>query len=454
MSKPPLGLLQRLRALVLKNDLDKVKAQLEGAQPYDAAWALSRFSVEERVEMLSPLDPAIGAKIFQELPLSSQTEILRVGRLPALVEIVQRLDSDEAADVLGTLDPVEKERWLATMPSEEMTEAQSLLAYPADTAGGLMAKEYVSVPVSLTAGEVVRRLQTLAPTFEHLKVTYVYAIDEQGVLKGVLPMRDLALRPGATPVSTILVTDVATMPVTAAKRDVAELFRERNLLALPVVTEESKLVGVITADDVMDVIQELADEEMLKISGVSLEESREVPVSRTISRRFGWLSVNILLNLVAASVIAIYEETLAQVIALAFFLPIISDMSGTSGMQAIVVSIRDLALQRILPRDYFRVLRYEARVGAVNGLGVGIIVGLVAYFMKGIPMLGVVVVLALWLNTVVAVAVGGILPLFLKKMKFDPATGAPPILTTVTDMMGFFLLLSLAKHWMPYLKPA
>lgn len=454
MSKPPLGLLQRLRSLVLKNDLESIKGQLETAGHYDAAWAIGRFHVEERARMLSLVTAETGARIFEELALPLQIELLRLGRLPAIEAILKNVDSDDAADVLGALEPAEKQRWLDTLPSQEKTEAQSLLAYPADTAGGLMAKEYVSVPVNLTAGEVVNRLQAMAPSFEHIRVTYVYAVDEGGVLRGVLPMRDLALRPRETPVSSFMVTAVITMPSGASKREVAELFRERNLLALPVVTDDGKLAGIITADDVIDVIQELANEEMLKISGVSLEESRELPIAKTLKGRFSWLALNILLNLISASVIAFYEHTLSEVIALAFFLPIISDMSGTSGMQAVVVSVRDLALQRILPRDYFKVLRYEIMVGFLNGLALGIIVGLVAYFLKGIPMLGAVVALALWINTVISVVVGGVIPLALKRLGFDPALSSGPILTTVTDMMGFLILLSLATHWLPWLKPA
>jgi magnesium transporter len=454
MSKPPLGLLQRLRALVLKNDFESIKGQLEAAGPYDAAWTIGRFHVEDRARMLSAVSPEAGARIFEELPLALQLELLRLGRLPALESILRHLDSDRAADVLGALEPAEKDRWLATLPVQEKSEAQSLLAYPADTAGGLMAKEYVWVPVNLTAGEVISRLQVMAPSFEHLRVTYVYAVDETGVLKGVLPMRDLALRPRETPVSTFMVRDVITMPVGASKREVAELFRERNLLALPVVTDDGKLAGIITADDVMDVIQELANEEMLKIQGLSLEESRELPIARAFRNRFSWLCLNIVLNLIAASVIPFFEKTLSAVIMLAFFMPIISDMSGNSGMQAVVVSIRDLALQRTLPRDYWRVLRYEVAMGLLNGLLLGIIVGVVAYLLKGIPMLGVVVWLSLWLNTVISVMVGGVIPLALKRFGFDPALASGPILTTITDMMGFFILLSLATVWLPWLTPA
>ena len=451
MSKPPLGLLMRLRTQLQKSNWEQLGPQVQQADPYDVAWCAVRFPIEDQVRILSSVDPALGARILQEMELSRQTEILSLGRLPALVKIVQHMDSDEMADVLGSLDPIQKIEWLSTLPQKELIEAESLLAYPPDTAGGLMAKEFVSVPIHLTAGEVASRLQSLAENYENLRVTYVYVTDDKGHLKGVLPMRDLVLKPKEAPVENLMVKDVAVIPDTASKREVAEFFRQRNLLALPVVNSDHRLVGVITSDDVMDVIQELADEELLKLSGISTDESRESPLLKIVRRRLSWLTVNIFLNLTAASVIAFYEDTLSAVIALAFFLPIISDMSGCSGMQAVAVSVRDLALQKILPHDYWRVLKKEFWVGLLNGLALGTIIGLVAFLLKGIPMLGVVVALALWLNTIIAVSFGGIVPLLLKYGKFDPAIASGPVLTTLTDIMGFFILLSLATAWLPWL---
>lgn len=443
----------RLRTQLEKNKIEGIKSQVEDADPYEVAWCVSRFPVEDQVRVLSSVSAEKGSRIFQEMDLRQQTEILRLGRLPSMVGVVQHMDSDEMADVLGTLDPIQKVEWLATLPEQELSEAESLLAYPPDTAGGLMAKEYVAVPVHMNAGKVASRLQALAKDYSSYKVTYVYVLDDHGKLKGVLPIRDLVLKPKETPIKDFMVRDVVTLPDTASKREVAELFRQKNLLALPVVNSENRLVGVITNDDVLDVIQDLAAEELLKISGVSKEESRESPLFRIVKKRLSWLTINIFLNLTAASVIAFYEDTLSAVIALAFFLPIISDMSGCSGMQAVAVSVRDLALQKILPRDYWRVLRKELFVGLINGMALGAIIGLVAFLLKGIPMLGVVVMLALWINTIIAVSFGGVVPLMVKSFKFDPAIASGPILTTLTDIMGFFILLSLATAWLPWLTP-
>lgn len=451
MSKPPLGLLTRIRTQIEKDQLEPIAAELKKAQPYDAAWCVSRLPVEDRVRIFTSLDPLQGARIFQEMDLTRQTEILNLGRLPGMVKLVQHMDSDEMADVLGSLDPIEKVRWLSTLPQQELSEAESLLAYPPDTAGGMMAKEFLSVPATLTVGEVASRLQKLASNYENVRVSYVYVVEEAGKLEGVLPLRNLILTPKETPVREFMLKDVATIADTASKREVAELFRERNLLALPVVNSDRRLVGVITSDDVMDVIQELADEELLKLAGVSREESRESPLWKIVHRRLSWLTVNIFLNLAAASVIAFYEDTLSAVIALAFFLPIISDMSGCSGMQAVAVSVRDLALQKLLPADYFRVLQKELMIGLINGLVLGTIIGIVAFLLKGVAMLGVVVALALWINTVIAVSFGGVVPLLIKRFKFDPAIASGPVLTTLTDIMGFFILLSLATLWLPLL---
>ena len=451
MSKPPLGLLMRMRAQLQKNDMERLRHHIEKADPYDVAWCVARFPLEDQVRSLTSVPPQKGAKIFQEMDLEKQSDILRLGRLPRLLKLVQEMDSDELADVLGNLEPIQKVEWLGSLPERELVEAESLLAYPPDTAGGLMAKEYVAVPSNLTTGEVASRLQTLASDYEKFKVTYVYVVDARENLVGVLSLRDLVLKPKSTPVTDILIEDVSTLPDTASKRDVAELFRTRNLMALPVVNAAGRLVGVITSDDVMDVIQELSEEDLLKLSGVSKEETRDSSVGKIIRRRLSWLTINVFLNITAASVIAFYEDTISAVIALAFFLPIISDMSGCSGMQAVAVSVRDLALQRIIVRDYWRVLSKELVVGLINGMVLGIIIGVVAYLLKGIVMLGVVVALALWINTILAVSFGGLIPLLVKYARFDPAIASGPILTTLTDIMGFFILLSLATYWLPLL---
>jgi magnesium transporter len=234
--------------------------------------------------------------------------------------------------------------------------------------------------------------------------------------------------------------------------DLEEFFDKYPFLAAPVTDHEGRLLGVVTREDVHEAVGERADDMYLKSQGiVGGEELRSMPLMRRSSRRLSWLSINIVLNVIAASVIAYYEDTLASVIALAVFLPIISDMSGCSGNQAVAVTMRELTLGLVKPSDYFHVWIQEIKVGVINGLALGTLIAVLAFVWRGNPYLGVVAGGALAMNTTVAVSIGGLVPLLLKRLKMDPALASGPILTTVTDMCGFFFVLSLATFMLPYL---
>jgi magnesium transporter len=232
-----------------------------------------------------------------------------------------------------------------------------------------------------------------------------------------------------------------------------KVFRRYHYLAVPVISDDGTLLGVITQDDALRVAEKQADEELLRFTGIAGgDEFRVMPLRRRSGRRLSWLSINILLNVVAASVIALYQETLQAVIALAVFLPIISDMSGCSGNQAVAVSIRELSLDRIRPRDFLWVAGKELSVGLFNGLALGMIIGLVAWIWKGNGWLGAIVGAALWINTLVAVTIGGLVPLILRRFRQDPAIASGAILTTLTDMCGFFMVLGLASRYLHLLE--
>ena len=221
---------------------------------------------------------------------------------------------------------------------------------------------------------------------------------------------------------------------------------------MPVVDERENLLGIVRRRTVLEAVAEQSEADRLKAAGiVGGDELRSMPIAVRSRRRLSWLSVNILLNIMAASVIAFYEDTLSALIALAVFLPIVSDMSGCSGNQAVAVSMRELTLGAASPRDVARVWGKELSVGLINGLALGTLLGIAAWAWKGNPVLGLVVGLALAINTVVAVSIGGTVPLVLKRFGVDPAVASGPLLTTITDMCGFFLVLSLAATAMPYL---
>jgi magnesium transporter len=261
----------------------------------------------------------------------------------------------------------------------------------------------------------------------------------------VLRLRELLLAPRSKPINRLMIPDPLAVRDTDSLDRLGEFFDEHQFLGVPVVDAAGVLVGVVRRHDVEEALAERSDSDYLKSQGiVGGEELRTMPLFRRSSRRLSWLSINILLNILAASIIALYQDTLASVIALAVFLPIISDMSGCSGNQAVAVSMRELSLGLVQPIDAFRVWLKEIGVGLINGLVLGLLLGTAAWIWKGNTVLGFVVASAMALNTVVAVSIGGTVPLLLKRLKFDPALASGPILTTVTDMCGFFFVLSFA----------
>ncbi|RMD96002.1 MAG: magnesium transporter, partial [Bacteroidetes bacterium] len=313
------------------------------------------------------------------------------------------------------------------------------------TAGGLMRTEFISFPASYTVQQVIDEMRAKREEFSDYEVKYVFVTDSVGKLVGVLQMQDLLLADPATPLSRIIIEEVLTVNHRASLDELISFFEDYPLLGVPVLDDEQRLVGVVLRSDVQDAETDRITQEHLETQGiVGGDELRTMPLVLRSRRRLSWLSVNIILNIIAASVIAYYQDVLSSVIALAVFLPIISDMSGCSGNQAVAVSMRELSLGVVRPSEVFRVWWKEVSVGLINGLILGALICLAAWLWQGNIWLGVVAGAALAINTVVAVSIGGTVPLILKGRNVDPALASGPILTTITDMVGFFLALSFA----------
>jgi magnesium transporter len=277
-------------------------------------------------------------------------------------------------------------------------------------------------------------------------------ISSRGKLVGVLQIHDLLLADVNTPLSRIILKDVRYVDHLATLDELISFFHQNNWFGVPVVDENKTLLGVVLRRDILEAETERLAQEHLETQGiVGGDELRTMPVFLRARRRLSWLSVNILLNIIAASVIAYYQDVLSAVIALAVFLPIISDMSGCSGNQAVAVSMRELSIGAVKPREVLRVWLQEIKVGLINGIVLGILIGAAAWLWKGNVYLGLVVGGALSINTLVAVSLGGTVPLILKGLKIDPALASGPILTTITDMVGFFLALTFAASVLTHL---
>jgi len=443
---------KELRAALQSNEVEAVRECFEALPPSDSAHAISHLSDEETSHLLQVLPDDLAAHVIEALPESQAVQIIEMLAPSTAAAIVDRLESDEQADVIGRLPDAEADAVLEQMRPEVARDARRLMSYPPDSAGGLMITEYLAYVDNLRVEDVVSDLRRNADKYRQYNVQYAYVVTARGKLAGVLRLRDLLLASADVPIETLMIHNPLSVPTDATLEQLERFFDRHVLFGVPVVDEQGKLAGIVRRGDVEEAAEERSSRIFLKFMGImGGEELRTMPLKLRSMRRLSWLSINIVLNIIAASVIALHQDTLSAVIALAVFLPIISDMSGCSGNQAVAVSMRELSLGVVRPKEFWRVFRKEAAVGVINGTALGLLLGAVAVLWKGNWMLGGVVAVALMLNTIVAVSIGGTVPLLLRGLGQDPALASGPILTTVTDMCGFFLVLTFAAAVLPWL---
>lgn len=431
---------------------EAVEAWLAQQPPHDLALIISRLSDSQRNQLIEQLPPERTADLLEHVPLVQAVQLIEEARPEDAAAIVDHLPSDQQADLLTELTAEDAEAILQQMAPAEAATARRLSEYDDFVAGGLMVSEFLLYELDDTVAEVLADIDAKADQYRDYEVQYAYVCDRQGVLQGVLRMRDLLLAQRRQRVESLMIADPLSVADDTPLEELHHFFEEHAFLGVPVVAEGGVLVGVLLRRAVDEAWAEWHDRSYMKSHGiVSGEEIRSMPLWPRTRRRMVWLVGNIGLNLVAASVISYYESTIQAVIALAIFLPIISDMSGNVGSQAAAVSIRELVLGVVRPQDAFRVIRSELLVGLINGLVVGILLGVVAWVWKGNPALGVVIFAAMGLNTLVSGAVGGITPLVLRHWGVDPAVAAGPLLTTVTDLFGFMMVLGIATMMLSYL---
>jgi magnesium transporter len=440
-----------LRKYLASNDSEGLTAFLSSLSGEDSLRAFMRLENSEQQQVLERVSPEAAAEVFEFMPDEPAAELLEEMDPQLAASIVSEMSSDDQADVLGELDPEDLEEILQYMDERDAGEARQLMAYDSNVAGGLMMTEYFSYPRMYRAGSVLSDLQRREDEYELYNVLYIYMTGHHQQLLGVCRMRDIMFSPPDVRLAEICRPAISVAD-TATLDELVNFFDNNKLSAVPVVDADQHMLGVVRRRAVYDAAAKVAESAHLRSKGiVGGEELRSMPTLLRSRRRLSWLSLNIVLNLIAASVIAQFQDVLSAVIVLAVFLPIISDMSGCSGNQAVAVSMRELSLGIIKPQDLYYVWRKEVSVGVINGLVLGLLIALVALIWQGNPWLGLVVGFALSLNTLVAVSIGGTVPVVLKRFRIDPAVASGPILTTVTDMCGFFLLLGSASLMLPLL---
>jgi magnesium transporter len=419
----------------------EVRRLVDGLSPSDTAWVLEQLSEEERDLLLGLLQSDLDPEVLVELDDEVRDSVIEQLSPENLAAAAAEMDSDDAVELIAELDEDEREQVLAAMPAADRAEIEQALAYDEDTAGRLMQRELVAVPQTWSVGEVIdylRESDDLPEDFYDIIV-----VDESRKPVGTLALGTLVRTKRHVRIADIMERDPYILPVTTAQEEVAHLFRDQNLVSAPVVDTDGRLVGVITVDDVLDVIDEEAEKDMLGLAGAG-EADIYSDVKRTVRARLPWLAVNLLTALLASSVIALFQDEIKLVVALAVLAPIVASMGGNAGTQTLAVAVRALATQELTARNAARFIGKEVVVGSLNGVALALVVGCVAWVWFGEWRIGAIIAAAIVANLVAACFSGTVIPLSLNRMKIDPAVASGVFLTTVTDVLGFFAFLGLA----------
>jgi len=387
------------------------------------------------------LQPERAAAVLSHLPDETAAAVLGHPAVERAAEVVQELDPDDAADIVAEMDAPQRDALLdASGDAGDVIEG--LLDFPEDTAGGLMTPEVLAVRRQWTVGEAIDAIRLRAEELE--QIYYTYVVDSDDVLIGVVTMRDLILAPPMVLIDDVTRKEVVSVFVDTDQETVAEVISRLNLLAVPVVDHKGRLVGIVTVDDVIDVIHAEASEDIQRLVGAGADERTDSPFSYALRMRLPWLLVNLATAFAAASVVGLFQSTIAKLTLLAVYMPIVSGQGGNTGAQTMAVVIRGLALGQVPVGQGRRVILRELGLGVVNGVAVGAVTAVIAQLASGRPGLGVVIGAAMVLNMAMACAFGALIPLGLRRAGLDPAQASSIFLTTVTDIVGFGAFLGLA----------
>jgi magnesium transporter len=434
------SILDRLRDLLHGDNVASARELLDGLHPADQADLFDSLDEDERQTMLSLLDAEGAADLLEHLDEGLRKDVVEEMPRGALASVLDRMENDIAVDILREMPPPEAVRVLAQMTSA--AELLPLLQHEDETAGGIMTRGYIALHQDMTSEEAIAFLRATKPLAE--EAYYLYVLDGQSRLQGVVNLRQLVTSDPVARIEDVMETDIASVHPDTDQEEAARLLQHYRLRSLPVVDEAGVLSGIITADDVIDVIQEEATEDMYRMAGLPGDESIYAPVMVSARKRIPWLIANLVTAFAAGGMVAIFEGTIAKAAALAVFMPIIAGQGGNAGTQTVTMIVRSIALGEIEPGDTRRVLAKEFSLGLIRGVLFGAIVGVIAYAWKGEWAWGVVVGGAMLLNMIVAGLMGTFIPLGMKALKLDPAIASGVFLTTFTDVLGFLFLLGFA----------
>ena len=410
--------------------------------PADAAELLSKVNEEDREKLISEHGAAFDPYTFSELDPELRREILESMSDTQVASLLSELDSDDALDLIINLDPEYQQQIIKKLSAKTRITLQEGLSFPEDSAGRLMQREFVAIPQFWTVGKTIDYLRAAASElpesfYDLFVITTTYKV------AGIIPLNRLVRSQRVEKLENLALDGTHPIPASMDQEEVAQIFKREDITSAPVVDESERLIGVITVDDVLDVVDEEAQEDFMKLAGVEQGDMYRAVLSTTNSR-FRWLFINLLTAILASWVISFFGTTIEQIVALAILMPIVASMGGNAGTQALTIAVRAIATRELSSANAFRIVWKETMVGTLNGAAFALIMGIVAALWFQSPTLGAVLAAAMIVNLVCAGFFGAVIPIVLQKMGTDPAVSSTVFLTTVTDVVGFFAFLGLA----------
>ncbi|GIN74106.1 magnesium transporter MgtE [Bacillus sp. J14TS2] len=434
-----------------EGNLESFREEFLNLHPYDQAQFFFKIDKETRLKMYYYLSPKEVADFFEMLEIDDDDykDILAEMEPKYAAEVLANMYADNAVDVLNTLGKDQTASYLTLMDKKDAQEIKGLLHYEEYTAGSIMTTEYVAISQNQTVRSAMYILKKQAPTAE--TIYYVFVIDEDLRLAGVLSLRDLIISDDDTMISEIMSDRVVSISVGADQEEAARQMRDYDLLALPVVDFQNHLLGIITVDDIIDVIDEEASDDYSKLAGISDLDKMDKSPFTAAKKRLPWLVILLFLGMFTASLIGRFEDTLSQVPIVAVFIPLIAGMAGNAGTQSLAVAVRGIATGEMEDAGKLKIILREAGTGIVTGAICGILVSLVIFVWKHDLVLGLLVGFSILASLLVATIGGSLVPLIMHKLKIDPAVASGPFITTMNDITSILIYFGLATMLMSYL---
>ncbi len=423
-------------------DIEYLKNSLDTLFPIDIALGLNELEVEDIILVCQNLTDEKICDIIKEAPTDVQVKLINLLDLKRILNVFINLPDDDVVDILGELPFSKRKHLLKVMKDSRSEYLEKLLSYPTDSAGGIMTTEYIALKSHNTVYTAIKKIKEIAPKTEVIETLFI--INNSNQLIGTVDLRDILVSEGDVILEQIMDTHVISVYPETDQEEVSLIVSKYNINAIPVINKKQSLIGIITIDDIIDVIQEEYTEDILKMAGVDKDETIDSSVLFSIKKRLPWLCVNLCTAILASSVVGIFEDTISEIVALAVIMPIIAGMGGNAGNQTLSIVIRGIALNEISIKEDWKQAFKEVAIGGINGLLVGLLTSLLVFIFSGNIYLALIVLISMTINLTIAALFGFLIPIVLKHFKLDPALASSIFLTTITDVLGFFVFLSLA----------